>query len=167
MPVAYRPFHTSAERKFQRIEVFANQRGLRFRELRPRLYRVVVLDLPVELAATIPPEYAHIYADALAYDQQWTESTCFETAHRAKQAGFCSGTMRSVDGDLSDFVTLPSHCINYDLLSDRTVVGVDLTAGKNINHNQGKFDILALRAPDLGRLCLQVGKLYGGIWQPE
>lgn len=93
-------------------------------------------------------------------------NNCFSIAARAVQNKSATGCLYTNEG-AQDFVGWGNHCINYDYLDDGSIVAVDLTSRHNIDRQQGQFDILALKAPNMKLLVERVNNLFGGSWTPQ
>jgi hypothetical protein len=146
-----------------RIDSFADRTGLAKRTLPALGKRILLLDL-VSAPPLAEEKIEGYMAQHLVARQRGIVNNCFDIAKAARDAGRASGTMHANSGT-DEFTGWGNHCINFDLLTDTTTVAVDLTASHNIDLRQGELDVLALRAADIGELCLQVGELFGGQWQ--
>ena len=100
----------------------------------------------------------------IAAEKKGIITNCFKVANKACLSGKAVGRICAYKGT-SDFVGWGSHCINFDELSDETVIAFDLTTSANIDHDGGNLSVLAIRSSTLESLLKQVGELYGGEWQ--
>jgi len=158
-------FAESARQKRAKIDAFTSANGLAQRHLTILGKQLLLLDLG-ELE-NIPPQRLEGYVEqhiASVATERTIGGSCLFIAGDAVRNKRASGRVGTRDNE-ERFAGFVNHYINYDLLPDGTVVGIDLTASHNIAEGYGGLDVLAVHATNLGNLCLSLGNLYGGTWQ--
>lgn len=95
-------------------------------------------------------------------------NNCIDIARRMVADGICSGILRSDAGfsieGTTDLTGYWNHGVGYKMLTDNTVVAVDLTASHNIDQRLGNVDVLVIRAKSLEELIKLLNELFGGNW---
>lgn len=152
------------EQKRQEIlERFLRESGVKKREVSVAGHKMVILDgaqggnIPEQKIA----EYMAQYAVVSRKNNVYIQNNCFPIAADAVKARVAVGRI-ATDVGAKDFTSWGNHCINYDELSDGTVVAYDLTT--RANNSRGDIDVLLMRQSDLDTLLDKIGQLYGGEW---
>lgn len=146
-----------------RIAAVAKREGLVSRIVPLLGKKLLLLDLPS--AQPFPQDRLEGYiAHHIHASRRSIHGRCFYIALAAKQMKRAKGIMQA--DDLSqESIFWREHTINFDVLPDKTVAGVDLIASDTLDGNQGNLDVLVVRAANPRQLCARIGQIYSGTWQ--
>lgn len=149
----------------KQIEAFADTADLSKELIEMDGFKAMVIgDFAVSDA---PAELVRKWGKFIDYiKNQGVYNQCFliaKTAYTREAAAGMLGTDVRKESLKEGFIRHMNHCVNFVQLGN-LVVGIDFTAAKNLDYNQGEFDILLLAAPDVEKLQTYLSELYGGEW---
>lgn len=149
--------------KFRRVITFARKHSAAIDDYTYQKRVLRVIDLTTQ-TDPIP----HINVSKILEEQETVNlggvyRNCILIAEDAVRKQLASGRLYS-DHLTRRLIGWSNHALSYNYLSDKTVLGFDLTASANIDQFAGNFNTLALRTRTFTELKDALKELYGGDW---